>query len=135
MDTRSLVEFLNTYAKKDFCWGTCDCSTFILDYLKVSTGKDYAHLVKSTWKSKAQAVRYSKQIKRGVGDVISEYVDGKVVEHLREAKTGDILVLDQNGWQTAGIFFNGKIAFFVEGHGLNFATLAECDISQILRAS
>lgn len=135
MNTLQLTSFINNYAGKEFVWGKLDCSTFLRDYLREKTGTDYSNLVDFCWETKLQAVRYLKSIDHSYSSMVTAGVRHFAVSGLNQALVGDIVLLNCQGWESAGILFHtGRVACVVEGEGVKLIALCKCDIIRIIRA-
>lgn len=134
MLTGDVVNFVNSYYRKEFVWGVSDCCTFIKDFLSVSKGRECAKSIKVNWKTKLGAARQVK--KQGIGFSKffqnSEYCEK--IDSVHQMRTGDIVVINQKGdWETSGIMVNGMVALMVEGCGLKYQPIQFQDIKMIVR--
>lgn len=134
MNTYQLTEFYNTYYGKKFKWGEFDCSTFLRDYIKESTGIDYSHLVSFKWESKLQAAKYLRDLNSSYVQIVLENVRHKVVPCIESALVGDIVFVNCDGWQSAGILYHtSRIACVVEDVGAKLVPIQECKVFKIVR--
>jgi len=133
MNTLEITAFLNKYHGKKFSWGVMDCSTFLRDYLLFSTGIDYSNLATFSWRTKFMALRYAKESSSILG--IFSKIKHTVLPNLNSASIGDLVVISQNGWHTAGVIYYGnRAAFMVEDHGIKLSKLDGLNIIKIVRA-
>ncbi len=132
MDSLKLINFFDGLYGVPFSWGTNDCCTFIVKYLNFATGKNYNHLAPFTWRSRLEAAKYLKQV-GSISEVLMESVTCDEVDSIHAAKSGDILIVDQDGWDTAGVLLNGKLVWFREDSGLKVSSLENHKITTILR--
>jgi len=130
--TCDVVKFLDCYHGVEFVWGVNDCATFIASYLLDATGEDYSVLAPFNWKTKAQAVRFVKEGGKGVSEIL-DAVPHSTIASLQLAKTGDIVVLSQNGWDTAGVLISNKVAWFTEKSGLKISPIVPEDFNNVTK--
>lgn len=132
--TEVVTKFINSYFKVAFSWGSCDCTTFIIDYLKTVTGINYDYLIVFIWKNKREAVRYATKNRLSVCSVLADNIPHTVISSISLAKVGDLVFINQSGWPTAGVLFNvGRVAFFTEHHGAKLYDISDQVIDKIIR--
>ncbi len=136
MNTFELTVFIDSYFNKPFVWGVRDCAIYIKDYLEKVANKDLSGIVSHCWRSKFEAVKYLKTTEKDFISIVSESVTHLDIPNITQAKLGDVVFINFDGWVTAGVLYHSnRTAVFIEECGLKLVDNQLNDIIKIIRVT
>ncbi|KTG23646.1 hypothetical protein AWR38_06350 [Idiomarina sp. WRN-38] len=107
-----LANFLLEKQKQPFEWGSNDCCLFAADAILAMGGRDVAKDVRGRYKTAIGAHRIMKKL--GAGSLV-ELLTQRLGQPDGVITRGSIIVVDSNGEQVAGVFYQKPWALTERG--------------------